>query len=52
MSNNDLTASARSVQTLSAIEKVALLSNKMKQCTYDIVTISEVRWTRKGENSN
>lgn len=32
--------------------KLELLKSEMKRFTYDIVGISEVRWTGKGETSN
>jgi exonuclease III len=37
------------VQTLWATGKLELLRNEMKRFSYDIIGISEVRWTGKGE---
>ncbi|CAF3081499.1 unnamed protein product [Rotaria sp. Silwood2] len=40
------------VQTLWAAGKLELLGNEMKQYRYDVIGISEVRWTGRGEISN
>jgi exonuclease III len=37
------------VQTLWAAGKLELLRNEMKRFRYDIISMSEVRWTGKGE---
>ncbi len=34
------------------LEKLELLRNEMKSYKYDVIGISEVRWTGKGETSN
>ncbi|CAF1545778.1 unnamed protein product [Rotaria sordida] len=40
------------VRTLWATGKLELLRNEMKHYRYDIIGISEVRWTGKGETTN
>ncbi|CAF2515297.1 unnamed protein product [Rotaria sp. Silwood2] len=40
------------VRTLWATGKLELLRNEMKRYKYDIIGISEVRWTDKGETAN
>ena len=40
------------MQTLWAAGKLELLRNEMKRFRYDIIGISEVRWTGKGETPN
>ncbi|CAF0874075.1 unnamed protein product [Adineta steineri] len=40
------------VRTLWAAGKLELLRNEMKRYKYDIIGISEVRWTGQGETSN
>ncbi|CAF2091324.1 unnamed protein product [Rotaria magnacalcarata] len=50
--NNILTAGTWNVQTLWATGKQELLKHEMKRFRYDIIGISEVRWTAKGETSN
>ncbi|CAF1667422.1 unnamed protein product, partial [Adineta ricciae] len=47
-----LTVGTWNVQTLWAAGKLELLRNEMKRFTYDIIGISEVRWTGKGETPN
>jgi hypothetical protein len=47
-----LTVGTWNVQTLWATGKLELLRNEMKRFRYDILGISEVRWTGKGETSN
>ena len=49
---NTLTVGTWNVQTLWATGKLELLRNEMKRFRYDIIGISEVRWTGKGETSN
>ena len=49
---NTLTVGTWNVQTLWTTGKIELLRNEMKRFRYDIVDISEVRWTGKGETSN
>jgi hypothetical protein len=46
---NTLTVGTWNVQTLWAAGKLELLRNEMKRFGYDIIGISEVRWTGKGE---
>ena len=48
---NTLTVGTWNVQTLWASGKLELLRNEMKSFSYDIIGISEVRWTGKGETS-
>ena len=50
--NNILTVGTWNVQTLWATGKLELLRHEMKRFRYDIIGISEVRWTGKGETSN
>jgi hypothetical protein len=40
------------VRTLWATGKLELLRNEMKRYRYDVIGISEVRWTGKGETAN
>ena len=40
------------VRTLWATGKLELLRNEMKRYRYDVIGISEVRWTGKGETTN
>ena len=47
-----LTVGTWNVQTLWAAGKLELLRNEMKRFKYDILGISEVRWTGKGETPN
>ncbi len=47
-----LTVGTWNVQTLWAAGKLKLLRNEMKRFRYDIIGISEVRWTGKGETPN
>jgi exonuclease III len=49
---NTLTVGTWNVQTLWAAGKLELLRNEMKRFKYDIIGISEVRWTGRGETSN
>jgi exonuclease III len=49
---NNLTVGTCNVQTLWAAGKLELLWNEMKRFRYDIIGISEVRWTWKGETPN
>jgi Reverse transcriptase (RNA-dependent DNA polymerase)/Endonuclease-reverse transcriptase/Domain of unknown function (DUF6451) len=49
---NTLTVGTWNVQTLWAAGKLELLRNEMKRFKYDIIGISEVRWTGKGETPN
>ena len=46
---NTLTVGTWNVQTLWVAGKLELLRNEMKRFKYDIIGISEVRWTGKGE---
>ena len=46
---NILTVGTWNVQTLWAAGKLELLRNEMRRFRYDIIGISEVRWTGKGE---
>jgi hypothetical protein len=46
---NILTVGTWNVQTLWAAGKLELLRNEMKRFRYDIIGISEVRWTGSGE---
>lgn len=48
---NILTVDTWNMQTLWAAGKLELLRNEMKRFRYDIIGISEVRWTGKGETS-
>ncbi|CAF1471650.1 unnamed protein product [Adineta ricciae] len=52
LAKNSLTVGTWNVQTLWAAGKLELLRNEMKRFTYDIIGISEVRWTGKGETPN
>ena len=52
IAKNTLTVGTWNVQTLWTTGKLELLRNKMKRFRYDIVGISEVRWTGTGETSN
>ncbi|CAF1120971.1 unnamed protein product [Didymodactylos carnosus] len=52
LAKNSLTVGTWNVQTLWAAGKLELLRNEMKRFRYDIICISEVRWTGKGETSN
>ena len=52
LAKNILTVGTWNVQTLWAAGKLELLRNEMKRFRYDIIGISEVRWTGKGETSN
>ena len=52
IAKNTLTVRTWNVQTLWTTGKLELLRNEMKRFRYDIVGISEVRWTGKGETSN
>lgn len=47
-----MTVGTWNVQTLWAARKLELLRNEMKRFKYDILGISEVRWTGKGELPN
>ena len=49
---NTLTVGTWNVQTLWAAGKLELLRNEIKRFKYDIIGISEVRWTGKGETLN
>src|ERR1700722_11568494 len=49
---NTLIVGTWNVQTLWAAGKLELLRNEMKRFRYDIIGISEVRWTGKGETPN
>ena len=49
LAKNILTVGTWNVQTLWAAGKLELLRNEMKRFRYDIIGISEVRWTGKGE---
>ena len=52
IAKNTLTVGTWNVQTLWAAGKLELLRNEMKRFRYDIIGISEVRWTGKGETPN
>jgi hypothetical protein len=52
LAKNTLTVGTWNVQTLWAAGKLELLRNEMKRFRYDIIGISEVRWTGKGETPN
>ena len=52
LAKNTLTIGTLNVQTLWAAGKLELLRNEMKRFRYDIIEISEVRWTGKGETPN
>ena len=52
LAKNILTVGTWNVQTLWAAGKLELLRNEMKRFRYDIIGISEVRWTGKGETPN
>ncbi|CAF1392297.1 unnamed protein product [Adineta steineri] len=47
-----VTVGTWNVRTLWAAGKLELLRNEMKRYKYDIIGISEVRWTGQGETSN
>ena len=47
-----LTVGTWNVQALWATGKLELLRNEMKRFRFDIIGISEVRWTGKGETSS
>ncbi|CAF3342873.1 unnamed protein product [Rotaria socialis] len=49
LAKNILTVGSWNVQTLWAAGKLELLRNEMKCFRYDIIGISEVRWTGKGK---
>lgn len=49
---DSLTVGTWNVQTLWATGKLELLRNEMKRFRHDIIGISEVRWTGKGETPN
>ncbi|CAF3693928.1 unnamed protein product, partial [Rotaria socialis] len=49
LAKNILTVETWNVQTLWAAGKLELLRNEMERFRYDIIGISEVRWTGKGE---
>ncbi len=49
LAKNTLIVATWNVQTLWAAGKLELLRNEMKRFRYDIIGISEVRWTGKGE---
>ena len=46
---NILTVGTWNVQTLWAARKLQLLRNEMKRFKYDIIGVSEVRWTENGD---
>ena len=52
LAKNTLTVGTWNVQTLWTAGKLELLRNEMKRFRYDIIGISEVRWTGKGETPN
>ena len=52
IAKNTLTVGTWNVQTLCTTGKLELLRNEMKRFRYNIVGISEVRWTGKGKTSN
>ena len=52
LAKNILTVGTWNVQTLWAAGKLELLRNEMKRFRHDIIGVSEVRWTGKGETSN
>ncbi|CAF1510283.1 unnamed protein product, partial [Rotaria sp. Silwood1] len=52
MTKGILTVGTWNVRTLWATGKLELLRNEMKRYKYDIIDISEVQWTGKGETSN
>ena len=52
LAKNTLTIGTWNVQTLWAAGKLELLKNEMKRFRYDVIGISEVRWTGKGETPN
>jgi hypothetical protein len=49
---NTLTVGTWNVQTLWAAGKLELLRNEMKRFRYEIIGISEVRWTGRDEKPN
>ena len=52
MAKDVFTVGTWNVRTLWATGKLELLRNEMKRYRYDVIGISEVRWTGKGETSN
>ena len=52
LAKNILTVGTWNVQTLWAAGKLDLLRNEMKRFRFDIIGISEVRWTGRGETSH
>jgi hypothetical protein len=52
LAKNTLTVGTWNVQTLWTAGKLELLRNEMKRFRYDIIGISEVRRTGKGETPN
>jgi hypothetical protein len=52
MAKDIFTVGTWNVRTLWATGKLELLRNEMKRYRYDVISISEVRWTGKGETSN
>ncbi|CAF2861077.1 unnamed protein product [Rotaria sp. Silwood2] len=52
MTKDIFTVGTWNVPTLWAAGKLELLRNEMKRYRYDVISISEVRWTGKGETSN
>ncbi|CAF1501489.1 unnamed protein product, partial [Rotaria magnacalcarata] len=51
LTKNTITVGTWNVRTLWAAGQLELLRNEMKQYKYDVVGISEVRWTGKGQTS-
>ncbi|CAF2041487.1 unnamed protein product [Rotaria magnacalcarata] len=49
ITKDTLTVGTWNVQTLWATRKLELLRNEMKRFRFDVIRISEVRWTGKGE---
>ncbi|CAF4075711.1 unnamed protein product [Rotaria magnacalcarata] len=52
ITNDTLTVGTWNVQTLWATGKLELLRNEMKRFRFDVIWISEVRWTGKGETQS
>ncbi|CAF4692807.1 unnamed protein product, partial [Rotaria sp. Silwood2] len=52
ITKDTLTVGTWNVQTLWATGKLELLRNEMKRFRFDVIGISEVRWTGKGETPN
>ncbi|CAF3362855.1 unnamed protein product [Rotaria socialis] len=52
ITKDTVTVGTWNVQTLWAIGKLELLRNEMKRFRFDVIRISEVRWTGKGEISS